>query len=342
MKKISKIKISGGSIKTKWYIWLLVAVLACALIVMTAVLTKLYFDVNQDSGSNPVPDSNIIADFDDVKNNYVIFSGEDGLSGIKDVNGRYIIEPRWNNIYFLCNDRFAVEQKNGNNTEIAVVDSEENFITPFIFRDISLIGSDFLAGNFISQEGFALLDTCGNIILDKIWTDSEYDETSETVTLTNQTGKYSYKYENNLLICTGIAFNSMVSGCDVSCFSDDKTLIEDISPDRMYNMFDSACIYFSSLLSENKTDISEITNEQFIDTLSANSLFRNCTVKNIKNIQIQPDENGSVGYMFSAEVLYNYDGEEVSIENLKSLVSLHFVEDENHKIILKSVNKKEI
>lgn len=342
MKKRNKIRIFGKKVRTKWLIVGLAAVLLCALIVMFLVLSKFYLFSDKNSKNTTVPENNIVSYANDAENKYVIFSNEEGLYGIKDIYGRNVTEPGWNNVYFLENDRFAVEQKIGETTELAVLDSEGNLITPFIFSNIEHIGGKFLAGYLSSQEGFALLDTEGNILTDRTWTNSEYNEKNDTVILTDLTGKYSYKFENNLLLCTSVTFDSIVSNCDIGYLSDDKALIEEVSIDRMYTMFDSACIYFSALLSENKENISEITNEQYLDTLSANILFRNCTVKNIKNIQIKSDENDSVGYMFSAEVLYNYDGEDVSIENLKSLVSLHFVEDENYRIILKSVNKKEI
>lgn len=339
MKRISKIKISDKYLRTKWYVKLFIAGLALILISMIAVLLKFYFDVNKESDST-IPDGNIIADFDNVKNNYIIFRNDEGLSGVKDTNDRYIIEPQWNNIFFLSNERFAVEQKDGDMLGIGIIDSDENLITPFVFKKIEPIGKEFIAAYFKDKNGFALLNVEGDIISDKIWTSFEYDEKSKIVTLKDSTGSYGYKYENDILICDNVNFSSRINNYNVSYFTDDREIIENISSDKMYSIFNSACIYFSSLISGNTNNIAVITKEQFLKSLSADTLFDNCIIKSIKNLEINYSDNLNE-YTFSAEITYDYHDGEKTIENLKSLVSLNFIENEEYAVILKSINKEE-
>lgn len=339
--KINRIKISDRYLKTKWYIKALIITLTGVFIIMIAALIKFYFDVNKESGSTDYG-SSIIADFGTLDSNYVFYRNNEGLAGVMDANDRYIIKPCWNNIFFLGEGRFVVQKKDNEDLSMAVVDSNENYITPFIFKDIVSIGTDFLAAYFKSGNGFALLDTSGNYLSDKVWTGYEYNDIQKTVSLTDNTGKYSYRYENDILLCTDISLNEKVDAFDISYYSDDCTLIQDISSDRICSVFQSACLYFSSMLSGDTRIISEITDKQFLDSLSGSNLFNNCTIKSINNLKIDYSGNQSDEYIVSAEIIYDYIEEDLHIENLKSLVSLTFTDDENHVIVLKSINKEEL
>ncbi|MBE6845550.1 MAG: hypothetical protein E7508_07570 [Ruminococcus sp.] len=340
--KISKIKISDRYLKNKWYIKSLVIILIIVFIITIGALIKFYFDVNKESSGSSVLDNNIIADFGTLDSNYVFYRNKEGFAGVKDANDRYIIEPCWNNIFFLSDGRFVVQKEKNNELTMAVIDSNENYITPFVFKEVVSIGTDFLAAYFNSEDGFALLDTSGNYLSDKVWTGYEYSDTNKTVSLTDNTGKYSYRYENNFLVCTEISLEQKVENFDISYYSDDNTFIQNITSDRINSVFHSACLYFSSMLSGNTEIISDITNKQFLSSLSGNNLFNNCTVEAINNLKIDYSGNQSDGYIVSAEIIYDYIEEDLHIENLKSLVSLTFIDDENHVIILKSINKEEL
>lgn len=338
MKKNKTVKFLNRKIKNKWYIRILIPALIIILLILVAVLAKFYFNINSKEKEMPVTERNIIVEDESQINEYVVFSGNDGLFGVKDANGRSVIEPLWENVFFLGNDRFAVESKG----RIAVTDNEKNFITPFMFKQIKLTGDNFLIADLYSDKGFTLLDTAGNIISDKVWSEFEYDESNKTITLTNSGESYCYGYENDLLICTAVNFDSQVNGYNIEFSSADKKLIDKISEEKMQNIFKSSCVYFSSLISEKQTDISKITSKQFVDNLSATNFFENCTIKTINNIKIGIVDESINDYTLSAEFIYDYSYDDVIAENIKSLVTLHFVEDEQHRIILKSVNKKEL
>jgi len=338
MKKSKTVKFLNRKIKNKWYVRILISALIIILLVLVAVLVKFYLDINNKEKEMPANESNIIVEDENLKNEYVVFSEDDGLFGVKDEFGRCIIEPLWENVFFLSDGRFAVERKD----RIAVTDSEENFITPFMFKNIKLAGDNFLIADLCSDKGFTLLDTAGNIISDKIWSEFEYDESNKTITLKNSGESYCYGYENNLLICTALNFDSQINEYSIEFSSTDKKLINNVSEEKMQNIFKSSCVYFSSLISENHTDISGITSKQFVDNLSATNFFENCTIKTINNIQISLVDESINDYTLSAEFIYDYSYDDVIAENIRSLVSLHFVEDEQHRIILKSVNKKEL
>lgn len=341
-RKINKITVADRINQKKWYIKLIFAFLLCIFIAFAASLIKFYFDVNKDNGSNSYPGNNIIADLDTKKNNYKIFVGDNGMFGVKDSEGRYIIEPEWNNIYFLNSERFAVQKKYNNKLKIGVIDCDENCISPFIFDNIVSIGKDFLAGYFSDEDGFALLDTSGNIISEKVWTSFEYNETTDTVRLSSDLGKYSYKYDNGIINCISLEFTRNVENHTVNYYSSNFNLIKNISPEKIYSIYDTACVYLEFLISGNMNDISSITSEQFADSLAVNDFFENCRIKKIDNLNIDLTENSIEAYTLSAEIAYEYKDEDKTIENLKSLISLSFVNDEKKSVILKSINKEEL
>ncbi|MBQ3566525.1 MAG: hypothetical protein IJA12_05035, partial [Oscillospiraceae bacterium] len=333
MKRVNRIRISRRYLKIKWHTKLFIGLLVCVLIVMIGILIKLYFSLNSENKNNSVPDGNIFADFDEINNDYSIFSNDEGLLGVMDAEERYVIDPNWKNIYFLKDGRFAVEQTE--NSAIGIIDSDENYVTPFMFKELRSIGGDFLAAYFTDKDGFALLDISGNIISDKIWTSFDYDE--KNAVLKNETGEYHYTIENNAVWCTKADFTGVIGDFMVNCISDDINLIDTASEDTLYRIFDSSCVYISAMLSGNISEIRNITNEQYYESLSAVSLFENCNVTTIKNLKIVSDNSEQDRYTFSAEITYDYQDGDQSINNLRSLVSLNFVNDENHAVILKSM-----
>lgn len=343
MKKIKKkSNIVNRYYRKKWYVKLIFAVLFVVFIIAAFSLIKFYFDVNKENDSLSQDDNNIIDNLDTDKDDYKIIRNDDGLMGLKDDNDRIILESKWNNIYFLKSGRFAVQQEKEDDLRIGIIDSDENCITPFIFDKLALISQDFLAGYFNDDKLFSLLDTSGNIISEKMWTSFKYNEQTDSITLTDETGNYSYKYENNVLTCIGVDFSRNVDKYPVKYHSEDSKLLENIMPEKIYSIYDTACIYLNFLLSGNMNDISDITNEQFFNSLSAKDFFENCEIKKIDNLNIGFSENDPEAYVLSTEITYNYEDEDKTIENLKSLISLSFVRDENKSIILKSINKEEL
>ena len=163
MKKISKISISHRGYRKKKYFKLFFAVLICIFIIAVTVLIKFYFDVNDETSNVSFSDNNIIANLDNIEDEYKIFRNDNGLLGVKNADDRNIIEPEWNNIYFLNSGRFAVQKKNDKILSIGIIDSDENCITPFIFDKIISIGKNFLAG-YLSESNekeFVLLSPYG-------------------------------------------------------------------------------------------------------------------------------------------------------------------------------------
>ncbi|MGN0614373.1 MAG: hypothetical protein ACI4JB_10810 [Porcipelethomonas sp.] len=342
MKKISKIKISDRYGRTKWYVKLLFSLLICAAVVMIAALIKFYFDVNKDNNAGSETDNNMIVSFDSVKSNYTIFRSEDGMAGVKDSDDRYIIEPRWQNIYFLNSGRFAVSQKENGKVVMGIIDSDENFITPFIFERLVSIGKDYIAGYFSDEEGFALLDTSGDMISDKIWKSFVFDDKSGVISLTSDTGKYSYLHDGNMLICTSVSFSDRAGGCEVNFSCTDEQVIENIGENKVYSIFDTVCAYFQYIISHNVSDISDITDERFFSSISTNDLFKNCSINGIENLKLAYKAEDTESYEISAEVSYDYEDGENVINDLRSLITLTLVNDSKHSVILKSVNKEEL
>lgn len=343
MKKINKINISDKTNKMGWHIKLLFIFLFCILIIMLAVLIKFYYDVN-NKNNQAYPESNIITDLSNDKTKYKIIRNDDGMLGVTDSEDRSVIEPQWDNIYILNSNRFAVQKNINDILKMGIIDSDENYITPFIYSKFISVGNDYLIGYFENETGFSVFDTCGNLITDKKWLKYQYDKENKKLTLSNDYGDFIYLNDNNKIICSEIKLLNKINskeGINIKLDIDNIELIDQVSSDDLFNVFNILCIYFEALNSNNMEEIKQITNDQFYSSLSLNNYFNNCEIKNISDAKIDKFISEENTYILSLEVIYDYLGHEKNIKNLKSLLSLIITKDGN-SMILKGISKEEL
>lgn len=341
MKKINKINISDKNNKMNWHIKLIFIFLFCTLVVMLAALIKFYYDVNKENNQAYL-DSNIITDLSTDKTNYKIIRNDDGMLGIVDSEGRSVIEPQWDNIYILNSNRFAVQKKINDVLKMGIIDSDENYITPFIYTKFISVDNDYLIGYFENETGFSVFDTCGNLITDKKWLKYQYDKDNKKLTLSNDSGDYIFLNDNNKIICSEIKFSRKIkSEINITFDVNNAELIEQTNSDDLFDIFNIMCTYFEALTSNNMEEIKKITNDQYYSSLSLNNFFNNCEIKNISNVKIEKFISEECTYILSVEVIYDYKNHEKNIKNLKSLLSLTVIKD-GDSMILKSINKEEL
>ena len=341
MKKINKINISDKNNKMNWHIKLMFIFLFCTLVVMLAALIKFYYDVNKENNQAYL-DSNIITDLSTDKTNYKIIRNDDGMLGIVDSEGRAVIEPQWDNIYILNSNRFAVQKKINDVLKMGIIDSDENYITPFIYTKFISVDNDYLIGYFENETGFSVFDTCGNLITDKKWLKYQYDKDNKKLTLSNDSGDYIFLNDNNKIICSEIKFSRKIkSEINITFDVNNAELIEQTNSDDLFDIFNIMCTYFEALTSNNMEEIKKITNDQYYSSLSLNNFFNNCEIKNISNVKIEKFISEEYTYILSVEVIYDYKNHEKNIKNLKSLLSLMVIKD-GDSMILKSINKEEL
>ena len=341
MKKINKINISDKNNKMNWHIKLMFIFLFCTLVVMLAALIKFYYDVNKENNQAYL-DSNIITDLSTDKTNYKIIRNDDGMLGIVDSEGRSVIELQWDNIYILNSNRFAVQKKINDVLKMGIIDSDENYITPFIYTKFISVDNDYLIGYFENETGFSVFDTCGNLITDKKWLKYQYDKDNKKLTLSNDSGDYIFLNDNNKIICSEIKFSRKIkSEINITFDVNNAELIEQTNSDDLFDIFNIMCTYFEALTSNNMEEIKKITNDQYYSSLSLNNFFNNCEIKNISNVKIEKFISEEYTYILSVEVIYDYKNHEKNIKNLKSLLSLMVIKD-GDSMILKSINKEEL
>ena len=171
---------------------------------------------------------------------------------------------------------------------------------------------------------------------------SKVHDKSEIIELKSENSSYKYKYENNMLICIEVNFSRYVEKFPVRYSSNNVETIENISPEKLYDIYDTACIYLGFLLTGSKNNISDITNEQFLNSLAENDFFENCDIKKIDNLKINLSADDGEAYILSMEISYIYKDDSKTIGNLKSLITLSFITNEKRSVILKSINKEEL
>ena len=264
------------------------------------------------------------------------------MLGIVDSEGRSVIEPQWDNIYILNSNRFAVQKKINDVLKMGIIDSDENYITPFIYTKFISVDNDYLIGYFENETGFSVFDTCGNLITDKKWLKYQYDKDNKKLTLSNDSGDYIFLNDNNKIICSEIKFSRKIkSEINITFDVNNAELIEQTNSDDLFDIFNIMCTYFEALTSNNMEEIKKITNDQYYSSLSLNNFFNNCEIKNISNVKIEKFISEEYTYILSVEVIYDYKNHEKNIKNLKSLLSLMVIKD-GDSMILKSINKEEL
>ena len=82
---------------------------------------------------------------------WIQIRNDDGMLGIVDSEGRSVIEPQWDNIYILNSNRFAVQKKINDVLKMGIIDSDENYITPFIYTKFISVDNDYLIGYFENE-----------------------------------------------------------------------------------------------------------------------------------------------------------------------------------------------
>ncbi len=329
--------------KMKWYIKLAFVILFCMLAVTAVFLLKFYYDVNKQNNQSYL-EQNIIADFDSNKSNYKIFKSDDGMLGVMNKDDRTIIDPQWNNIYFLNSNRFVVQKKINDVPEMGIIDVDENYTVPFIYKEFISVGKEYLLGYFEDETGFSIFDTSGNLISDQKWLKYSYDDENKLLTVSRENADYTYSVNNKEIILSDIVLKHESDSDDsfeITTNIPDADLLNVTEIEKVRTAFNISCDYFESLICNDRTKIEKITNSHYYQSLSSNDFFKDCTINRITGVSVKKSYGENEGYNISAEIDYEYTGKDKVISNLKSKISLSVIYD-GDSMILKSINKEEL
>ncbi len=342
MKKISKISVSSKDVLTNKYFKAVIIILLIVMIIMSVVLIKVYIDINKKDTENDNSAKNIITQMEKNIDEYTIFEDENGLLGVSDKTERVIIEPYWDDIYILSENRFIVGREFDNDKKMGIIDNDSNILVPFTFKTFKSFSSEFIGGFTGNNNDFFLFDKKGEILADNIWTGYKYsdgmmylNDSGDEYRCKFVDGVFQYVYVNFCRAPGNISFNIALTDPDKIR----KTGVNDLK--RIADITEGYLVFLIS--GNNNSDIADLTSEQYYSALSSNDFFKGCNVKKISDCSIDFSEEKSVmSYNVKLIVNYDYKKKDIDLKNISSEIIFNIVRDENNRLVLKSINKTEL
>lgn len=305
-------------------------------IVMTDYFADKRFDSSGKSGNiqGNVSDMNNVGD-------YRIFENEDGYFGIADKDERVIIEPVWNKISILDNEKYIVATVLNGKVKSGIIDNNANVVIPLMFESFKTLNSVYIAG-YLDNEKFMLFDKNGRPVSEKCWTDYEYSD--DLISLKYGNDEYCIRNSGDNFEYASIILYRDSCGIPVKFALDDDKIIENVGVHNFERIAYITDRYLNYLITGGVTyNISDITTEQYQSTLLVNDLFRDCNVNNIQNFDIKvKNEENNTSYAVRVIVEYDYQNNDVGLKDISSEITLNIVTDENNRLVLKSINKVEL
>ncbi len=311
------------------------------MIAMSVVLIKVYFDINKKNIEKEDFAPNIIFQQDDNIAEFEIFENEDKLLGVNDKNNRVIIEPSWENIYILSRDRFIISRMFDGVKKMGIIDHESNIIVPLIFDDFKSLNNDFIGGFTGINNEFFLFDKTGNLITNKTWTSFKYSD--QIIYLNYEEDEYRGKIVDDKFQYIYLYINKKVDDISFNITITETEKINKIGIDNINRVADITEGYLSYLNSGDINEMSDLTSEQYFKVLSSNDFFKDCTINNISDFDLEcSEEKSKLNFNVKIKVNYNYKKKDIVLKDISSEITFNIIKDENNRLILKSINKTEL
>lgn len=100
-------------------------------------------------------------------NNYYSFAS-DGQYGVKNSNGKVIIEARWKSIDRVGSDHFAASVMTQAGIRYGIIDSSEDIVVPFVYKAFEKSSKEVIFAE-TPRGKYVLFDYCGNTIINGEW-----------------------------------------------------------------------------------------------------------------------------------------------------------------------------
>lgn len=341
MKKIKNVSVSSERPFRKKYVKIFTVFLMLFLFVMLIILIRVYFSVNKKSAEKQTVPLNIITQAYKDIDDYEIFKSDEGLIGISDKNGRIILEPVWENLFILSETRFVVSKTIGGVRKMGIVDSDSNIVVPFVFTEFRSFSREFLGGFTGNNDDFFLFDNSGNLLADRIWTGCNYSD--RIIFLNDGDDEYRCKFIDGKFQYIYVDLKRNVGNVPFRIRMAEAGKINSVGTDRIERISDILQGYLEYLASGYENDISGLTSEQYYSSLASNDFFENCTLKNISDFSLESSEDSSkISYSIKLIVDYDYMKDNSELYDISSEIVFNIVNDENNRLVLKSINKTEL
>lgn len=177
--------------QTKW----LFAVLLFLLLFFAVSIVRFYTDKTAlDIGSGDLLLSETLPQ-DTAQ--YRIFESETGTYGLEDADGKTVIAPEWENLYFIGDNCIAAVKKIGSERVTGVLDTEGNVIAPFVYRDLSYVNAEIIVGSLLHDDMYFLYNQQFQALTPCAW--NAYMLNGALLTLQRGTDAFTYRLSGSTL-----------------------------------------------------------------------------------------------------------------------------------------------
>ena len=340
MKKIRSVSISSKKFPSGKYIKLIIVFLMSALVLMALILIKVYFDVNKKNMEKESSNNNITMQNYGSYQGFEVFEDENGLLGVVN-NDRVIIDAAWENVFILSENRFIVGKRIADTKKMGIIDLYGNIVSPFIFSEFRSLGNDFIGGFTGNGNEFFLFDRYGNVQYNKLWDSYEYD--GSIITLGSGGDLFSGEITDKGFRFNNIDLVRKVNNVGITINFSGSEKINKVGVENILRTADIICGYLQALVNGNMENISDLTSEQYFQSLSSNNFFEGCNLNSISDFSFEiKQEKSKISYDVSILANYNYKNKNIEINGISSEIIFNMVFDENNRLILKSINKTEL
>ncbi len=289
----------------------ILVILSLVFIIFTCLIIRFYSDVNRVL----VKDEPEAPTVSYLGNNYYSY-GDNGFYGVKNSSGKVIIEARWKSIDKLGADRFSVSSVESGEKYYGIIDSSENIVVPFIYRNFENYGNEIICG--VTDEGrYVVFDYCGNVLISEEWdaVTKNYLHNPLAVSgnyLQLEKGKDFYRIraeEDGTLKMTDICLNKEVFGDKRVVRIENTASLPGIAETgKLYNeLFDRSLEYIEAVFSGDSAKVKSLSwNEEYRDLLLEGLNLRGSTIISADTPapEIKDGEDGTVEYRCRATVVY--------------------------------------
>lgn len=339
MKKIRSVSISSKKFPSGKYIKLIIVFLMSALVIMALILIKVYFDVNKKNMEKESSNNITMQNYGSY-NGFEVFEDENGLLGVVN-NDRVIIDAAWENVFILSENRFIVGKRIADTKKMGIIDLYGNIVSPFIFSEFRSLGNDFIGGFTGNGNEFFLFDRYGNVQYNKLWDSYEYD--GSIITLGSGGDLFSGEITDKGFRFNNIDLVRKVNNVGITINFSGSEKINKVGVENILRTADIICGYLQALVNGNMENISDLTSEQYFQSLSSNNFFEGCNLNSISDFSFEiKQEKSKISYDVSILANYNYKNKNIEINGISSEIIFNMVFDENNRLILKSINKTEL
>jgi len=258
---------------------------------------------------------------------------ENGFYGVKDRNGKIIIEAGFNEINQLSSEYFIVSKHTLSGTRYGIIDIRENLVVPFIYKSIINSNNEFAVG-ITENDKYILFDCCGVPLINEEWDSySKNYESSPLMVRGNfirlDKGKSSYRIKYDLdgkLIMTDLYIKKFILGEEKTVTAKNTSSFLRLSDThRIYNeILDKSLLYAESLFSGDSVTVKSLSwDEDYKEIQLEDMNFRGSELKTIEDISlsVEDDETGNPVYSCSLMALctspenIQWDGTYTNSEN---------------------------